>query len=195
MSHTQDNKKDNTGRKLTAKEELFCREYCVDFNATRAALKAGYSKKSAYSIGSENLKKPEIQKQISYYQSHLAELSGISALKIIDEHAKIAFSNAGQLRTGWMTMKEFENLSDEDKACIQEVQTKETKRKTNDGDDLVDTWVKVKLYDKQKSLDSLTNILGFNAPVKTESSMNLSLFEPLSREDRDRIKRELEKDY
>lgn len=45
---------------LTRKQEKFIREYLRDFNATQAALRSGYSPKTAYSIGSENLKKPEI---------------------------------------------------------------------------------------------------------------------------------------
>lgn len=45
---------------LTHKQEKFVREYLRDLNATQAALRSGYSPKTAYSIGSENLKKPEI---------------------------------------------------------------------------------------------------------------------------------------
>jgi len=51
-------------KKLTAKQSLFVQEYLTDFNATDSAIKAGYSEKTAYSIGCENLKKPEIQKAI-----------------------------------------------------------------------------------------------------------------------------------
>ena len=50
--------------KMTAKQMRFCDEYLIDMNATQAAIRAGYSKKTAYSIGVENLKKPEIKKQI-----------------------------------------------------------------------------------------------------------------------------------
>jgi phage terminase small subunit len=45
---------------LTNKQKAFIDEYLVDFNATQAAIRAGYSEKSAYSIGWENLRKPEI---------------------------------------------------------------------------------------------------------------------------------------
>lgn len=51
--------------KLTDKQELFAREYLSDLNATQAAKRAGYSDKTAYSIGQENLKKPEIQARIA----------------------------------------------------------------------------------------------------------------------------------
>lgn len=47
-------------KELTPKQRRFALEYLVDLNATQAAIRAGYSKHTAYSIGSENLKKPEI---------------------------------------------------------------------------------------------------------------------------------------
>jgi phage terminase small subunit len=56
--------------KMTAKQMLFCDEYLIDLNATQAAIRAGYSKKTAYSIGQENLKKPEI---CAYIEKRMAE--------------------------------------------------------------------------------------------------------------------------
>jgi hypothetical protein len=53
---------------LTQKQQRFMEEYCVDLNATQAAIRAGYSPSSAYSIGSENLKKPEIVEAIQVAQ-------------------------------------------------------------------------------------------------------------------------------
>ena len=50
--------------KMTFKQQRFCDEYLIDLNATQAAIRAGYSKKTAYSIGVENLKKPELKKYI-----------------------------------------------------------------------------------------------------------------------------------
>lgn len=49
---------------MTNRQRIFIAEYCKDFNATRAAKSAGYSAKTAYSIGQENLKKPEIAEAI-----------------------------------------------------------------------------------------------------------------------------------
>ncbi len=51
--------------KLTVKQRKFADEYMISGNATEAAIKASYSKKSAYSIGTENLKKPEVIKYIT----------------------------------------------------------------------------------------------------------------------------------
>ena len=50
--------------KLTAKQQRFCDEYLVDLNATQAAIRAGYSKKTAQVIGAENLTKPIIKEYI-----------------------------------------------------------------------------------------------------------------------------------
>ena len=158
---------DPENEKFTAKEERFCYEYCIDFNATQAAIRAGYSVRTARSISSKLLTKVNIQAKIRGLKVNLSETAGIGALRIILEHAKIAFSDAGKLRDGWMELKEFEDLSPEDKACIQEISTKEEKKEFA-GIITSVTWVKFKLYDKQKALDSLTNIFGYNAAIRNE---------------------------
>lgn len=56
-------------KELTAKQQRFVEEYLLDLNATQAAIRAGYSAKTAYSIGEENLKKPEIQAAIDRRKS------------------------------------------------------------------------------------------------------------------------------
>ena len=53
---------------LTEKQKRFCQEYLKNFNATQAAIKAGYSRKTCRQIGSENLTKPAVQ-------NYLAEIS------------------------------------------------------------------------------------------------------------------------
>ncbi|MFQ9316798.1 terminase small subunit [Dysgonomonas mossii] len=49
---------------LTDKQEMFCKEYIIDFNATQAAIRSGYSDKTSGQIGEQNLKKLEIQNRI-----------------------------------------------------------------------------------------------------------------------------------
>ena len=56
--------------KMTAKQQMFCDEYLIDLNATQAAIRAGYSKKTARSIGQENLTKPYIR---AYIEKRMAE--------------------------------------------------------------------------------------------------------------------------
>ena len=57
---------------MTDKQKRFCDEYLIDCNATQAAIRAGYSEKTAYSIGDENLKKPELK---NYIDERMAELA------------------------------------------------------------------------------------------------------------------------
>ena len=63
---------------VTDKQKRFCDEYLIDLNATQAAIRAGYSKKTAYSIGVENLKKPEIK---SYIDEQLKKMQDESIAK------------------------------------------------------------------------------------------------------------------
>lgn len=56
--------------KLTAKQQRFCDEYLIDLNATQAAIRAGYSEKTAKQIGNENLTKPAIKE---YIEKRMAE--------------------------------------------------------------------------------------------------------------------------
>jgi phage terminase small subunit len=155
-------------RELTPREERFCYEYVLYLNATKAAILAGYSENSARQLAARLLSKVNIQNRIGYLQEHLAETAGISALRVLKEHEKIAFSDAGQLRDGWMSLKEFERLTDGQRAVIQEVSTRQARRITDTGEAIIEEWVKIKLYDKQKSLDSIKSMLGFDAPVRTE---------------------------
>lgn len=57
-------------KKLTAKQQRFCDEYLIDLNATQAAIRAGYSKKTAGSISTENMQKPAIKE---YIEERMAE--------------------------------------------------------------------------------------------------------------------------
>ena len=76
---------------LTHKQLIFCQEYCRNgWNGTRAALKAGYSKKTAGEIAKENLKKPFIITYIDKIKTDFELLCGINKAKIIEEHNKLA---------------------------------------------------------------------------------------------------------
>lgn len=55
---------------LNERQKRFCDEYLIDLDGTKAAIRAGYSEKTAYSIGSENLRKPELR---AYIDERLAE--------------------------------------------------------------------------------------------------------------------------
>ena len=78
--------------KLTAKQERFCTEYIIDLNATQAAIRAGYSVKTANRIASENLSKPDIQRKIQELQQERAERTEITQDRVLKELAGIGFA-------------------------------------------------------------------------------------------------------
>jgi phage terminase small subunit len=77
-------------KKLTVKQRKFCLEYLVDLNATKAAIRAGYSKKSAQVIGCENLRKPIIQEFIGSKVEKAAEKTQTEAEWVMVELKRIA---------------------------------------------------------------------------------------------------------
>lgn len=176
---------------LSEKQKKFCHEYIFDFNASRAARAAGYSEDTAGSIGSENLQKPEIKAFIELLQEDLSKTAGISRLMVLREHEKIAFSSIAHLHDTWIDRKEFEKLSDDQKSCIAEISTQVRKisvvREGQPEQDIEVEFVKLKLYDKQKSLDSISKMLGFDAPKKIEVSGGVKSYKivPASQRTRD----------
>lgn len=76
-------------KKLTDKQEIFCREYLVDLNGTQAAIRAGYSKKTANRIATENLSKPVIQARVAALVEARAEKLEVDAewvlRRLVDE--------------------------------------------------------------------------------------------------------------
>ncbi len=80
-------------RKLTPKQQKFVAEYLVDLNATQAAIRAGYSAKTARNIAQELLTKPNIQAEIQKRQGKIQQKLEISQETIIAELAAIALAN------------------------------------------------------------------------------------------------------
>lgn len=66
-------------QKLSAKQEQFCREYLVDLNATQAAIRAGYSPKTAYSMGQRLLKNVEVQKAVQSAMDERSKRTEVNA--------------------------------------------------------------------------------------------------------------------
>ena len=79
-------------KKLTAKQKRFCEEYMKDLNATQAAIRAGYSKKTAGEIGYEHLKKPEIQAYIAKLQAETRERNKIDVDFVVRGIKEIAIN-------------------------------------------------------------------------------------------------------
>lgn len=94
-------------KQLTAKQQLFVKEYLVDKNATRAAIAAGYSKATAGAMGNENLKKPEIAAAIT------------EGLKAQQDHAVKRAAKRGVTKERWLRELELIAFADmEDYASI-----------------------------------------------------------------------------
>lgn len=77
-------------KKLTIKQQKFIDAYIISGNATQAAIEAGYSKKTAGSVGNENLKKPEISKELA------KRTEEIRNSKIVDQQEIMEFISATQ---------------------------------------------------------------------------------------------------
>lgn len=75
---------------LTPKQERFIDEYLIDLNATQAAIRAGYSEKTARFIGAENLTKPNIKKIIDQNQLEKSTQNGITADYVLNNLKDIA---------------------------------------------------------------------------------------------------------
>ncbi|HEY8969729.1 MAG TPA: terminase small subunit [Puia sp.] len=75
---------------LTDKQKRFCEEYLTDMNATQAAIRSGYSAKTARQVGSENLSKPDIQAYIRGLIDARSERTEISADFVIQALKEVA---------------------------------------------------------------------------------------------------------
>ncbi|ODA09226.1 terminase small subunit [Paenibacillus polymyxa] len=157
---------------LTPKQRMFTYEYLRDFNATRSAIAAGYSKKTAYQIGFALLKKVEIQNIIRQHKESMIDEVGLNAQRVLMEYMKIAFaditdyvefgqkeedvlglegepvfdSETGETKKYRYNYVSFKNSDEIDGTLVSEV------KQGKDG-------VSVKLHDKTKALDVLTKYM------------------------------------
>jgi len=76
-------------KKLTAKQQIFVNEYLIDLNATQAAIRAGYSKKTAQRIGSENLSKPLVAAAIQELADKRIERTQIDADWVLEQQVRV----------------------------------------------------------------------------------------------------------
>lgn len=84
-------------RKLTDRQRRFVDEYLIDLNATKAAVRAGYSVRTANKIGTELLGKTSISKLISERQSDRSKRTEVTQDMVLAEFAKIAFGDVRNL--------------------------------------------------------------------------------------------------
>ena len=136
---------------MTKKQRRFTEEYLIDLNATQAAIRAGYSPDTAYSIGQENLKKPEIKTRIAKAMAERSRRTGVNADRVVMELAKIAFVNANDvIDVDTATIKP--DAAPEDTAAIQSVKVKTF------GEDGLER--EIKMADKLKALGLLGKHMG-----------------------------------
>lgn len=136
---------------MTKKQKQFCEEYLIDLNATQAAIRAGYSCETAYSIGQENLNKPEIRANIDQAMAERSKRTGVNSDRVVRELAKIAFVNAVDvINADNATLKA--DAAPEDLAAIQSVKVKTF------GDDGMER--EIRMADKLKALELLGRHMG-----------------------------------
>lgn len=149
---------------MTRKQKRFVEEYLIDLNAAKAAIRAGYSSRTAKQIGQENLTKPDLQAAIDKAMAKRSRRTGINQDRVIDELARIALVNpADVVDVDSAAVKADANR--EDTACIAGVRIRTLV--TKDGP-VVER--EVKFYDKVRALELLGKHLGlFTDRVKLEN--------------------------
>ncbi|MGY3172419.1 phage terminase small subunit [Pseudomonas sp. TE12234] len=188
---------------LTAKQQRFVDEYLIDLNATQAAIRAGYSEKTARSISNENLTKPDIQSAIAKGMQARSGRVEITQDMVLRELAKIGFSDIrkvvrwGDTQVRMVEAEDDESgdmvpyhglalidsseIDDEIAGAIAEVS------QSRDG-------LKVKLHDKKGALVDIGRHLGmFAAPGHAELDTELKRIEiENKRLTNEKLRRELE---
>ena len=146
---------------MTDKQARFCEEYMIDLNATQAAIRAGYSPKTAREQARALLTKLDIQNRIAQLQAEQSRRTGVTSDRVVRELAKIAFVNAGDLIDPETASVKLD-ASRDDLAAVQSIKVKTF------GEDGLEH--EVKLADKIKALDLLGRHLGmFNGATDDNS--------------------------
>lgn len=141
---------------LNPKQQKFVLEYLKDLNATQAAIRAGYSKKTAMQQGSRLLSNVEIAEAVGKKHAKALSKLDISAERIMLERARLAFFDARKLFDDAGEPIHVSKLDDDTAAAIAglDVVTQ------GNGDVGFATVLKVKLADKNASLTALEKIQG-----------------------------------
>lgn len=158
---------------LTDKQARFVDEYLIDLNATQAAIRAGYSQKTAEQLGYQLLQKPAVAEEIEARREKLAQKAGITVERIVTELAKIGFSDIRRaIKWNGHLVKEEDNPDGGEVLVIKETRTNLVA--LVDSDDLDDDTaaavsqisqnaqggVTLKMHDKRAALVDLGKHLG-----------------------------------
>ena len=147
---------------LTDKQRTFVEEYLVDLCATQAAIRAGYSKKTAAVIGAQNLTKLNIQVAIKAAIDARSKRTGITADNVLKEIALISFMDIREIFTPAGNLKWTETICAASATAIQSVEVviRSTGEVDEDGNREVEHVYKIRLADKLKGLEMLCKHLG-----------------------------------
>ncbi len=135
---------------LTGKQEKFCNEYLIDFNGTKAGIRAGYSEHSAHAIAWENLRKPEIAARVEELKAEQLVQLGVTPFSILRSLACIANGDIRRMFTPEGDLIDMVKLDDDVAMAIQSVDVVEGRV---DGE--VAYTRKIKMYDRQRALELL----------------------------------------
>lgn len=144
------------GNRLTRKQERFVNEYLVDLNGTQAAIRAGYSKKSAGVIANELLKKPKIEGKIDARRAEIQQKLEISQERVLGEEKRLAFCDPRDIMTPEGTLIRPNELPEDVARALSGVEVIETF--DNEGRPV--TRFKYKFWDKGRALERISKHLG-----------------------------------
>ena len=146
---------DEADKELNDQHKLFCEEYIINFNATDAAIKAGYSEKTASSQASRLLRNVNIQAYIKDLNEKRSERVQVTADDILKEYCKIAFCDVSDFYDE-RGLKPISELSDKAKASVSSYAIKRVKNSNGEFEDVPI----MKFHDKLKALELAGKCLG-----------------------------------
>lgn len=156
------------GKKLTAKQRIFVKEYLVDLNATQAAIRAGYSPKTAAEQGVRLLRNIKVQEAIQAAIQMREARVDFSADSTLRELKNIVHFNIKSIFNEDGSLKKLHELDDDTAAAVNSV--KFTSKM--DGDDVLKV-TEIKIHDKNKAIDSAMRHFGlFNDKLSVGVSIN-----------------------
>lgn len=142
---------------MTPKQAAFVREFLTDLCATRAAIRAGYSARTAAFIGAENLKKPQIASAIERAMSERSERTEITADRVLEKIGHLAFFDIRNLLNPDGTLRPLDALDEATAAVISGLEA--TELRNADGEP-IGVVKKLKLTDRLGALTLLARHLG-----------------------------------
>lgn len=146
---------------LTPKQQRFVEEYLVDLNATQAAIRAGYSARTARQIGDENLSKPDVAAAVAAAQAERSARTEITADRVLKELAKIGFSDIRKIFTPGGNLLSPSDMDEETAASVSAVEVVTRRVPSEDGEGFDVEYIhKVKAWDKLGALTQIGRHLG-----------------------------------